>query len=259
MLDNQREAILRWFSTLDVRQKHQDIRAVRTPETGQWLLDHEQFVTWQNDGTLPLWLRGPPGAGKTILASLAIDHIIEHRTLKVGHVGLAYFYCDYRREESMKTVAQTLSCLLRQFLELYADLPSPIVKLYATHKESEFQKQRPSADELCMLLASVITSFSQVSIVVDALDEYPSGARDKLLAALYGLQPAHLLVTSREHVLIGDVIPHHSCLPVLASQHDLALYVRSRFETFHLSRQIRRNPELQADIVNTIIGNAEDL
>jgi hypothetical protein len=104
-----------------------------------------------------------------------------------------------------------------------------------------------------------MSAFSKVFIVVDALDEYPSGIRTQLLAALNEVKPTHLVITSREHIRVGEVIANYQIIPIRADECDIRAYVASRLESFRLARQIHSKPELRDDIIAAVVSNAGDL
>jgi hypothetical protein len=66
----EREEILKWLSPLEPRKRHQDVRASRLEDTGNWLLEMAQFETWRDGDSQsvnPLCCYGAPGAGKTVI------------------------------------------------------------------------------------------------------------------------------------------------------------------------------------------------
>jgi ankyrin repeat domain-containing protein 50 len=67
-----RDGVLRWLSDFEPQKKHKDVRARRLEDTGQWLLDREEFRIWRDDPqpNSILWCHGIPGAGKTVLSSV---------------------------------------------------------------------------------------------------------------------------------------------------------------------------------------------
>jgi hypothetical protein len=191
---------------------------------------------------------------------MVIDHILASFIGEASSgIGIAWFYCDYTNEDSMKTVEHTVSCLLRQLLESLDTLPASITTLYKAHKESQFRMPRPSVAELTGLLDSVLASFSRVFVIIDALDEYPSHTRNNFLQVLRRLDPSHLLITSREHIRLDEVIPEYLRIDVHADEQDLKVYARSRLDKLHLARQVRAKPELQDAIINQVISSASDL
>jgi hypothetical protein len=195
-----------------------------------------------------------------VLAAAAIEYLLgSHIPIEGGGVGIAWFYCDYTNEDKMKTVEQTLACLLRQLLESHTVLPDPVITLFNTHKAANFRKAPLTEKELFNLLQSTVATFSKVILVIDALDEYPSGIRTQFLEVLNSLQPSHLLLTSREHIRVGDVISEHKIIPIHATEHDIMSYVHSRLRTFHLARQINARSELKDEIISAVVSNAGNL
>jgi len=66
-----RSEMLAWFSTLEPRIRHQDIRTRRAENVGEWLLQTGEFQRWC-DGAQPegsdcaiLFCCGNPAVGKT--------------------------------------------------------------------------------------------------------------------------------------------------------------------------------------------------
>ncbi len=62
-----------------------------------------------------LWLHGIPGAGKTVLASFAIEQLKEICSHEVG-LGCAYYYCHYshKQDEAAPLLRWAVSQLCRQ-------------------------------------------------------------------------------------------------------------------------------------------------
>ena len=70
---DERAEILAWLSPLEPRLRHQDIRAYRVKDVGDWLLQTEEYQNWFNGvhGGEPnnstLFCYGDPGVGKTYI------------------------------------------------------------------------------------------------------------------------------------------------------------------------------------------------
>ena len=71
-----RTAILRWLSTIPY-QDHQTAARKEVQEgTGGWLLQDDVYRAWKaSDETSLLWLRGPPGCGKSKLMYVLVPTI----------------------------------------------------------------------------------------------------------------------------------------------------------------------------------------
>ncbi len=63
-----RTKILQWFSPLPYQQYHVQACTGVLADTGHWLLSDERLRLWGSSSSASvLWLRGPPGFGKTKL------------------------------------------------------------------------------------------------------------------------------------------------------------------------------------------------
>ena len=69
----EKSEILAWLSPLEPRRRHQDIRARRVNEVGDWLLQTQEYQNWfggiREDGSdgSALFCYGGPGVGKTYI------------------------------------------------------------------------------------------------------------------------------------------------------------------------------------------------
>jgi len=68
-----RHNLLCWISPLDPKLKHQDIQARRVENIGEWLLQTEEFRSWEagsgrsESDNAVLFCHGDPGVGKTYI------------------------------------------------------------------------------------------------------------------------------------------------------------------------------------------------
>ena len=70
---DEKAEILAWLSPLEPRIRHQDIRAHRVGEVGDWLLQTQEYQNWfggirggESGGSI-LFCYGGPGVGKTYI------------------------------------------------------------------------------------------------------------------------------------------------------------------------------------------------
>ena len=142
-----------------------------------------------------LWVRGIPGAGKTVLASYAIRQVI--RTLEESGDAnsiCAYYYCHHAHNQDEAT--PFLRWIVSQLCRAAKRVPEPLCE---THR----LRQLPGIDALHQHLGSILEHFSSVVIVIDALDE--SQSRETLLRVIRNILgdarfvKIRLLVTSREY------------------------------------------------------------
>jgi Cdc6-like AAA superfamily ATPase len=219
--------VLEWITPVDYGPQHSDFLRRRQPGTGQWLLDSGEYQTWLTTEKQMFFCPGIPGAGKTILTSVVIDHL-EGRFQADPAIGIAYIYCNYRRHEE-QGIENLISSLLKQLCLGWASLPDCVKKIYEKHGN---KRTRPSLDEILGNLHSVVEMYSRVFIVVDALDEcqISSGCRQKLLAELFSLQEkcgANCFTTSRFIPEIIDQFKTSISLEIRASTEDIDIYIKS--------------------------------
>jgi hypothetical protein len=90
--------ILNWLTPIDYTSQQNDFISQRQAGTGQWLLDSEQYQEWLEVKGQTLFCPGIPGAGKTILISIIVDDL-NTRFYRDETIGLAYIYCNFRRQD----------------------------------------------------------------------------------------------------------------------------------------------------------------
>ncbi|KAJ9642435.1 hypothetical protein H2199_004816 [Coniosporium tulheliwenetii] len=237
--------------------KQADVFSLRVEGTGQWLLESAQFKSWLFGAQRTLWCSGIPGAGKTVLASIVIDHL--QKTFPDDDTGIAFAYCSHQ-ERTRQTPVNLIGSLLKQLAQERPSLCDLLKPLYKDHRK---HNTSPTLSEISTALRTAIAQYNKVFIVIDALDECPehSGFRDSLLLELGSLsQHVSLLVTSRPHISIeydiGGAVP----LEIQASEDDLRKYLQERIaRARRLIRYIRPDQDLKTAIVDTVLGNARGM
>ncbi|KAK0716323.1 hypothetical protein B0H67DRAFT_515985, partial [Lasiosphaeris hirsuta] len=239
--------ILNWIITTDYGPQQSDYLNLRQPGTGQWLLESKEFNTWVTSKDQTLFCPGIPGAGKTILMSMVVDHLMTKFQAE-SSIGIAYIYCNFKRQEE-QTAVNLLASVLKQLAQSQDSLASSVKELYDKHK---INRTRPSVDELAKVLYSVVTMYSRVYIIVDALDECQTvgGCQEIFLTEMLNLQ-ANLLVTSRPIQHIEAKFQGTLSLEIRATDEDVHTYLTS-----HLARLpsfVRDDSGLQKKIQDKIV------
>ncbi|KAF3157612.1 hypothetical protein TWF569_000177 [Orbilia oligospora] len=157
--------ILDWITPIDDSSRHNDTLNRRQPGTGEWLLNSTEYQNWLNTVKEVLFCPGIPGAGKTIMSSIVVEHLIDRYSYNPA-VGVAYIYFNYKVNARI-TVDELISNLLKQLARTQDPLSNCVKDLYDRCKGI-----RPSRAEIVKALGTVVASYSRVFIVVDALDEY---------------------------------------------------------------------------------------
>jgi Cdc6-like AAA superfamily ATPase len=179
---------------------------------------------------------GIPGAGKTIIASTVIDHL--QTTFKSDPtVGLAYMYFSYQPQQE-QMLHELIGSLIRQLVEEQAAIPTEVKKLFDFFKSHQ---QRPSLEDYVAALEATIQSFTQVLIIIDALDEYHITDRsglDTLLSELFSLNssaPFNLMATSRKMTEITSRFQRYVWKEIEAHEDDVSMYVQSNMRLLRTS------------------------
>jgi Cdc6-like AAA superfamily ATPase len=180
--DQQQKAILKWLTLVEYSPQQNVNIARRQPGTGQWFLASTEYQTWADTRGRTLFCPGIPGAGKTVLTSIIVEDLGK-RYNNNTETGIAYIYCNFRRQPEQKA-EDLLSNLLKQLSQGQV-LPPSVKELYSQHQG---RNTRPSVDEISRTLQSVATLYARVFIIVDALDECEAECRSRLLAEIFSLQ-----------------------------------------------------------------------
>jgi Cdc6-like AAA superfamily ATPase len=246
----QHHNIMKWLSPTDFPAQQHDIITRRQEGTGQWFLDSPEFKSWLQGSDKMLFCPGIPGAGKTMMAAIVIDHLC--RTAECDDIGVAYLFCSYK-EQALQSVSSLFAALLKQLVESRPDIAASVKQIHDHHLK---QKSRPSFDEILRILQSICSSYTTVYIIVDALDECADrdGTRGRLIDKLRELQArtdVRLLFTSRSIPEITQKFQSNLILEVRASEEDARRFVAGQIP--RLPNCIRRDDELRLTVENEIV------
>ncbi|KAH6912446.1 hypothetical protein BKA70DRAFT_1144284 [Coprinopsis sp. MPI-PUGE-AT-0042] len=224
--------VLDFLSLVNFRSIQQESLGKWTPGTIKWLLESSMFQTWLETQHAILWGTGMPGAGKTILASVIINHLETLAKVSSG-ICVAFVYCRYT--EPMK-VRDILAALVRQLLERFPHLLSVVKPLYSQHT---LERTTPTQTELIDVIRDICSSFRVAYLFIDGLDEALYDEQFDLLDTLKSIH-ANIFVTSRPLVRLKDALPNVEFFNIAAQAEDIELLV---------SQQIDRNPDLRQILV----------
>ncbi|KAJ7162914.1 ankyrin repeat-containing domain protein [Mycena filopes] len=252
------EDIRRWLAPYNPVPRQRALLSTRTEGTGEWLLRNDEFTDWISQAGKTLCLKGMPGAGKTVLASVIIDHL--HTLFPGENAGIAYIYCNHK-ETQEQTAVNLVGSLWRQ-LSMRRAIPEDVRHCYDL-----FQKQQdtPTVDDVFGFLQSVVSTYPRVIIVVDAIDECTddpsSDTRSIFLAKLRALSPTiNLLLTARSHVAVEKGFTNAKCMEVRANEEDLRRYIESQIQSSErLKKHVVAKPALREQIEQTIIGHSDGM
>jgi Cdc6-like AAA superfamily ATPase len=216
----------------------------RQKGTGEWFLKSAPFIEWLEGKKKTLFCPGIPGAGKTMVASIVVNHL--KTSFPDDRTGTAFLYCIYKRENDQK-VGDLLASLLGQLAVQQSTVPKSIRELYGKHRKGE--KPRLSQSEIREELCNIVKAYSRTFIVNDALDECKTDRiRNELLSEICKLQEGsdiRLMVTLRPSIHLER--PSSATeLGIRAHKEDIEEYLSGRMPD--LCRVVQDNNELQCKI-----------
>lgn len=206
------------------------------------------MARWLKEAKATLFCPGIPGAGKTMIAAIAIDQLLN--SAPNGGRGVAYVYCNYKSQKDQDTTG-ILAAMLKQLGQGQPSALGPIERLYQKYSG---QGTKLTLDDVCSALRDVVLQLPRVYIVVDALDECQSETRWELVAKLRDLQAVadvRLMATSRFVPDVEDAFRLTPRLEIKASDEDVKWFLAG--QTFRLPACIRRNAALQNMVQEKIV------
>ncbi|KAL5370949.1 hypothetical protein DPSP01_014575 [Paraphaeosphaeria sporulosa] len=144
-----------WISPTDYPAQQSDIIGRRQKGTGQWFLDAPEFTRWLGEARGSLFCPGIPGAGKTMVAALAIDRL---KSVQSSSVGIAYVYCNYKAQEEQDT-SSMLAAIVKQLVQSRPSMAEPVARL---HKQHASRGSKPSLEEISRALREVVAKYPTV-------------------------------------------------------------------------------------------------
>ncbi|KAJ5933640.1 ankyrin repeat-containing domain protein [Penicillium verhagenii] len=248
--DTEREKIISWISSTDYADVLTDELRKRVKGTGSWLLESNQFRKWVMEGGSVLYCPGIPGAGKTMMASIILDHL--GQIFEDKDVSIAYIFGHYKKEQ---TVPNIMATILRQLVESLPAIPDELHRLYRPRHRGNQLRLQLREDEITKCLMAVCKIRLRVYIVVDALDECSESARTRndIISCLLRLRAEcgiNLLVTSTQIPGLSSRFEKFPNLKITASQSDITSYINDRMQD--LPEWVDDYPELRVDISSKV-------
>ncbi|KAH6911280.1 hypothetical protein BKA70DRAFT_56204 [Coprinopsis sp. MPI-PUGE-AT-0042] len=227
----------------NLRDIHIETLGKATEGTGDWIYVWNEFTIWlASDGYIRiLWGSGMPGAGKSVLASLAINAVEAHAKAATTPVCVGFLYIRYS-DNGKLTVRDLLEILVKQTIERHPAALPLCNEVYVRHAR---EKTEPSTKELLGLLKRFTSELKASTFYfLDALDEAPADIRIDLLESLTTLN-VKLFITSRPLNGLEARFPNTHRFPICAQDRDLDV---------HISKEISRSMELQAILATSSPG-----
>ncbi|KAF5139339.1 hypothetical protein E5D57_003134 [Metarhizium anisopliae] len=246
------------ISSPTYEDQHRNILKQRHPGTGQWFLESSEFTEWLWGDCQSLYCPGIPGAGKTVLASIAIEHVRAQPQPRRGRP-VAFIYCNSQMQEE-QTVRKLLCMNLHQLLSQCASIP---VSVKAILESSMIFGEQPSIPRIIEAIFEVIEEKGGSYLVIDGLDQCSSLVREILLTYACGVQKhtdTSVMVTSCPTYSIEGWFAGDTTLRIRADPGDVECYLDGHLST--LRQYVRDDADLwkevKADIIRAVKGSFLD-
>lgn len=244
---------------VDTKAKHMKLQGLRYHGTGMWFFEDHVYLDWQRADTSSfLCCHGIPGCGKSVLASMVVDAVLNCKDARV-----IYYYCDYTDQRTLQ-INRILGTLLKQFFaagQIPSELALPVTQVFGDDSRSFTSR------EIEALICSAIGLNSAVTIVLDGLDECEQEAKEQIVAFLERLTILErpimkLLVFCRKEDNILRSLTKFSRIDVTlaASANDITSFVSGSVRSRIKAGKLRiRNPELEQEIVSELVTKAKGM
>ncbi|OBT57822.1 hypothetical protein VE04_01879 [Pseudogymnoascus sp. 24MN13] len=252
------------MSPLTFKKTHDDVVINRLENSGQWLLEHQNFDKWLRGDLLTLWCPGKGGAGKTFLTSVVIDHVdsylkSQRETQPDKRVGPVYLYCRFQNEAE-QTVLKFIPAIIQQLAAQDLSAVSQVKKFNAKHVT-----QPATVDQYTSFLSELLDSFSAVYLMVDALDEFSKSEYEKklfvqeLLSLSSTRTTLRIFITSRPDHDIAQELGGEN-VDIEASEMDIHAYIERAIKTNSAWKSwVGKRPELRTKMLATIPKKARKI
>ena len=199
-----------------------------------------------------LWIYGIPGAGKTVLASFAIEKVELICEGTSDHM-YAYYYCHYSNGQD--EARPFLSWVVSQTCRQLGWVPPQLKRIHDRGRE-------PTIPELQHILELVLVRLERLFVVIDAVDE--STPRDELVRLLAAMtldnrfRKVRILATSRQYLDIERFLAGVSISISMKNPYvdeDIERHICSRLDSsFRLQRWRDHFQEIQEALVSKANG-----
>ncbi|KAJ7773610.1 ankyrin repeat-containing domain protein [Mycena maculata] len=191
------------------------------------------------------------GAGKTVLASLVVDHL---ETPQNKNISVACIYLNHK-ETKIQILSNLFSGLWRQLVH-GKNVGTQAFELYKRHSE---RRTRPPLDDVQDILSTTVAEWSKVYIIADA--EYPEDDQCILLEHLVSKGPTvNLMMTARPHISPAALLATFHAIEIHANTDDIRQYIDGCLrKSSRLSKLVKAQPELHWEILSKIITSVDGM
>ncbi|KAL3292692.1 ankyrin repeat protein [Colletotrichum asianum] len=261
--DSRRSKLEAFFLKYNPQGNYQMSLQLRHPRTGLWLINRlPQFQHWLSASKSALWLRGIPGAGKTVLAGSIIEAALR-KTESTDSMATAFFFCDYKDPvtQSPKTI---LGVLAYQISIQNSEAFEVLTQYYDDLHPKQGLPRTPDISSLKVVLHKILKMYDHVYLILDGLDEcgdITEDVVDVLVDTFDKADNVSAALLSRDEDSIRDRLSDCCVsIEVAAHKHDIMEYVTAQIqERIRVGKLASYDPEMKAEIIQEVADGAKGM
>ncbi|KAI9370275.1 hypothetical protein BJX61DRAFT_544805 [Aspergillus egyptiacus] len=256
VLKDEEKKVVEWVSDLPFSDTQRRMQGRRTQDTGNWLLESQEYTDWKASPGSVLWLPGVVGCGKSVLCSTVIRDI-EELCRQDSSKSVGYWYFEFTPDKP-----QSVDSMMRSLIRQLSRSPvAPSVR--ECWEEHAMRGSQPSRETITAMLHDVVASMpGDAFVVVDALDECPPAdkGRQHLLSLLVDLaqrhgENIHVLATGRPEQDITAAMGQFPTVNLEARlAKDVETFVRAALEDESLKDC---DEDIKVSILNALLNTEE--
>ncbi|CAM1508031.1 Fc.00g048790.m01.CDS01 [Cosmosporella sp. VM-42] len=239
---DQCEKLLRWMEPSIETSKP---APTPTPGTGRRFLYSERYRDWRDGDTTTLWCQGPPGSGKSVLASIIVQDLVRR---ELGQSLVAYYFCDYAIRQQQDSISILQSLLRRLLDQVEATIISPIVKL------QEDAKGEPTTKVLSEMIVTICKLVPSTYLILDAPDELDDPKEIVALFNRFSAAGCKVLISSRDTPDLRHALSTANTTRFEAMAEDVLLFLEHRFREEGHHHLLSRGQDLLEKVVERANG-----
>ncbi|TPX18342.1 uncharacterized protein E0L32_011753 [Thyridium curvatum] len=248
--------IREWLQPTDYLAESGELRrhlASQAPGTGLWMCETDEYRKWHGSPDHgSLWIKGIPGAGKSVTAAAIIQHL---RTTEDCPVLFFFFRNIIAANFSHRALIQDWLAQL---------LPHSPKLQFALEARLQTKLAETTDNELIELFLEGLCCVPKVYCVADALDEMTTDNRpflDKLNSlATYRPRSLKLLITSRPKQHLQSALRDSSIVHISLQQKlvdaDIMSYLHHRFDQ---APKARPHNEMKQQVIDMVARKSQGL
>ncbi|KAI5778348.1 hypothetical protein EDC01DRAFT_791105, partial [Geopyxis carbonaria] len=248
-----------WLRAASPEKDYQENLRHKTEGTCNWIFQNEIYKNWnENSRDRRLWIKGKPGAGKSVLSAAIIERLLSNSTSGKYPQIVLYFYFRNGDTRTSKAVGMATSLVDQLILSPAVSDQKKLIEILSAHQKNDNTGTCSEFHTAWKILVEMLHELSSnVVIVLDALDECDD--RGVILECLSSKATlgARTIITSRPETDITEKF--HSVSGDMFSV--IGMNVDRDIENF-VAQEVNRDPRLKRfkdDIINTLQRNSDGM